>query len=54
MQEFRVIIKVQAENCREAVDLAAARLNEGGEPDAVLTGEISFPDPEVEGARVTI
>lgn len=54
MKEFRVIVKVQAANCREAVELAAQRLNEGGEPDAVLTCELSFPDPEVEGAQVKI
>lgn len=53
-QEFAVIIKVQAENCRDAVELAAERLAHGGEPDAVLTGYITFPDPEIDGAEVTI
>jgi hypothetical protein len=53
-REYTVILKVRAASCRDAVEAAARLLNEGGEPDAVLTCPVSFPDPEMEGAMVTL
>jgi len=54
LKEFAVVIKVMATDCRDAVEMAYQRLNTGGEPDAVLTCPVSFPDPEIEGATVTL
>lgn len=54
MREWTVVIKVMAETTQGAVDAACELLNSGGEPDAVISFPISFPDPEIEGATVTI
>lgn len=54
MTTWTVIIKVQAETSAGAADAACEFLNNGGEPDAVLSCGVSFPDPDMEGAKVTI
>jgi hypothetical protein len=54
MNEYTVILKVQAETVAEAIESACERLAAGGDPDAILTCPVRFPDPEIEGAEVTI
>jgi hypothetical protein len=46
IQEFTVVVKVLATDCRHAADVACERLNTGGEPDAVLTCDVMIADPE--------